>query len=66
MTTSASELGDRQRRALYIAASFGGRLFRKMVWYGIRVFLYPYFRVKGKDAQHLDIPGPVILAPVHR
>jgi len=66
MSTSASELGERQKRALHIAASFGGRLFRKMVWYGIRFFLYPYFRVKGKDAHHLDIPGPVILAPVHR
>ncbi|HJM27713.1 MAG: lysophospholipid acyltransferase family protein [Acidimicrobiales bacterium] len=66
MSTSSSELGERQRRALKIAASFWGRFFRKMVWYGIRVFLYPFFRVEGSGAHHLEIPGPVILAPVHR
>ena len=66
MSNDESELGERQRRALKIAASFSGRFFRKIVWYGIRLFLYPYFRVRGNSAHHLDVPGPVILAPVHR
>jgi len=66
VSSTPSELGERQKRALRVASSFGGRLFRKMVWYFIRLILYPYFRVRGRNAHFLDTPGPVILAPVHR
>ncbi len=66
MSTSSPELGERQRKALTVGASFFGRLFRKMVWYGIRIFLYPFFRVEGHGAHHLESTGPLILAPVHR
>ena len=66
MSSTSPELGERQKRAMHVASSFGGRLFRKMVWYFIRLILYPYFRVRGKNAAFLDTPGPVILAPVHR
>ena len=66
MSSTPSELGERQKRALRVASSFGGRLFRKMVWYFIRLILYPYFRVRGRNAHFLDTPGPIILAPVHR
>ena len=66
MSSTSPELGARQERALHIASSFGGRLFRKMVWYFIRTILYPYFRVRGRNADFLNTPGPVILAPVHR
>ena len=66
MSSTSPELGARQERALHVASSFGGRLFRKMVWYFIRIILYPYFRVRGSNADFLDTPGPVILAPVHR
>jgi 1-acyl-sn-glycerol-3-phosphate acyltransferase len=66
MSSSSSDLGIRQKKALRVASSVGGRLFRKIVWYSIRIFLYPYFRVRGRNAHFLDISGPVILAPVHR
>ena len=32
----------------------------------IMVVLYPYFRVQRRGKEHLDIEGPVIVAPVHR
>ena len=32
----------------------------------IMVVLYPYFRVRRRGMAHLDISGPVIVAPVHR
>lgn len=66
MSSSSSDLGIRQKKALRVSTSVGGRLFRKIVWYLIRIFLYPYFRVRGRNAHFLDISGPVILAPVHR
>ena len=30
------------------------------------VVLFPYFRVRRRGGEHLDIEGPVIVAPVHR
>ncbi|MCP5027670.1 MAG: 1-acyl-sn-glycerol-3-phosphate acyltransferase [Actinomycetia bacterium] len=32
----------------------------------VRRLLFPFFRVVGHNVEVLDIPGPVILAPVHR
>lgn len=32
----------------------------------IMTVLYPYFRVRRRGREHLDIVGPVIVAPVHR
>ena len=32
----------------------------------IKMVLFPYFRVQRRGAEHLDIDGPVIVAPVHR
>ena len=32
----------------------------------IMTVLYPYFRVQRRGREHLDIEGPVIVAPVHR
>jgi 1-acyl-sn-glycerol-3-phosphate acyltransferase len=32
----------------------------------IMTVLYPYFRVRRRGREHLDIGGPVIVAPVHR
>ena len=66
MSSQSPDLGERQKRALRVSSSFTGRLFRKLVWYFIRIFLYPYFRVRGSNQHVLNTPGPVILAPVHR
>jgi 1-acyl-sn-glycerol-3-phosphate acyltransferase len=41
-------------------------MFRACVWHLIRWVLYPYFRVRGRGAHHLETPGPLVLAPVHR
>ena len=49
MSNDESELGERQKRALKIAASFSGRFFRKIVWYGIRLFLYQGNLGEGPD-----------------
>ena len=32
----------------------------------VMVVLYPYFRVRRRGGEYLDIEGPVIVAPVHR
>lgn len=32
----------------------------------IRIFLFRYFRVKHQGREHLNIEGPVIVAPTHR
>lgn len=55
-----------QQKALAIASSRAGRAFRLCVWHLIRWVLYPYFRVRGRGAHHLQVAGPLILAPVHR
>ncbi len=57
---------DLQARAQRVAS---GRT--SVVVYGavrllIRLFLWPYFRVRTTGRRNLDLDGPVILAPVHR
>lgn len=37
-----------------------------MVRRTVRGVLFPYFRVVALNEHHLDLPGPTILAPVHR
>jgi 1-acyl-sn-glycerol-3-phosphate acyltransferase len=37
-----------------------------LVRYSIRLFLYPYFRVRIIGRENLNIDGPVIVAPTHR
>ncbi len=55
-----------QERAERVATSRGGRLFYRLTHVFIRVVLYRYFRVRRRGAEHLDTPGPLVLAPVHR
>ena len=32
----------------------------------VRVVLFPYYRLRSEGAEHLDIDGPLLIAPVHR
>lgn len=66
MPVPDTTMGDAQARALAITGSRTGRLFRLGVWYALRGLLRVWFRVRTHGAHHLDTPGPLIVAPVHR
>ena len=55
-----------QQRAQRIAAKRSSMWVYRLVRRTIKVVLYPYFRVQCRGGEHLDIDGPVIVAPVHR
>ena len=57
---------DLQQRAQRIAARRSSMWVYRSVRRTIMVVLYPYFRVRRRGGEHLDIAGPVIVAPVHR
>lgn len=60
------ETGEAQAKALAVTASRSGRAFRLGIWHLLRVGLRGYFRIRTHGAHHLDTPGPLIIAPVHR
>lgn len=57
---------DLQQRAQRIAAKRSSMWVYRSVRRTIMTVLYPYFRVRRRGREHLDIDGPVIVAPVHR
>ena len=57
---------DLQQRAQRIAARRSSMWVYRSVRRTIMTVLYPYFRVRRRGREHLDIEGPVIVAPVHR
>ena len=57
---------DLQQRAQRIAAKRSSMWVYRSVRRTIMTVLYPYFRVQRRGREHLDIEGPVIVAPVHR
>jgi len=59
-------VADLQQRAQRIAAKRSSMWVYRLVRRTIMVVLYPYFRVRRRGGEHLDIEGPVIVAPVHR
>ena len=57
---------DLQQRAQRIAAKRSSMWVYRSVRRTIMTVLYPYFRVRRRGRENLDIEGPVIVAPVHR
>ncbi len=57
---------DLQQRAQRISAKRSSMWVYRSVRGTIMTVLYPYFRVQRRGREHLDIEGPVIVAPVHR
>ena len=57
---------DLQQRAQRISARRSSMWVYRSVRRTIMTVLYPYFRVQRRGREHLDISGPVIVAPVHR
>ena len=57
---------DLQQRAQRIAARRSSIWVYRFVRCTIMVVLYPYFRVRRRGGEYLDIEGPMIVAPVHR
>ena len=57
---------DLQQRAQRIAAKRSSMWVYRSVRRIIMVVLYPYFRAQRRGREHLEIEGPVIVAPVHR
>ena len=52
--------------AMKVQASRSGGVFYWAVRGLLRLTLLPWLRVTVEGTEHLDTPGPVILAPVHR
>ena len=57
---------DLQQWSQRIAAKRSSMWVYRLVRRAIIVVLHPYFRVRHEGAEHLDLEGPVIVAPVHR
>jgi 1-acyl-sn-glycerol-3-phosphate acyltransferase len=55
-----------QAKALAVAESRSGRAFYGLARRLIRGVLYRYFRLVHRGQDHLNVTGPLILAPVHR
>ena len=66
MTSTDTSMGEAQARALAITSSWTGKRFRAGVWHPLRWTLNGYYRVRTHGAHHLETPGPLIIAPVHR
>ncbi len=57
---------EAQAKAIAVGRSRSGRGFYRMVRFLIRHVLFRYFRLIHRGSEHLETPGPLILAPVHR
>ena len=57
---------DLQQRAQRIAAKRSSMWVYRFVRRTIMAVLYPYFRVRRRGGEYLDVEGPMIVAPVHR
>ncbi len=57
---------ERQERALRTAERLPGRAVYRLVRALLRLVAFRWFRLRHRGAEHLDTPGPVIVAPVHR
>lgn len=55
-----------QSRVVHIAGKRWSRWIYSCARLIIKVTLFPYFKVQTKGVEHLNMGGPVILAPVHR
>ncbi len=57
---------DRLARAFDTGDKASSLRFYRVVRGTVRRVLFPYFDVVATNEHHLDLPGPTILAPVHR
>jgi len=55
-----------QEWAIKVQASFAAAVFYKVAVGLLRLTLAPWLKLKSEGAHHLSMPGPVVLAPVHR
>jgi 1-acyl-sn-glycerol-3-phosphate acyltransferase len=55
-----------QAKSIAVAESRSGRAFYGFARFVITQILYRYFRLIHRGREHLETPGPLILAPVHR
>ena len=66
MTSSSKTQGISLDHALSIASSRSGRFVRRIVWRICSLFGRHYCKINGSGWENLNIPGPLIVAPVHR
>lgn len=57
---------EEQQKAIAIGESRLGRVFYHAARTAIRIILFRYFRLTDSGREHLETPGPLILASVHR
>jgi len=57
---------EAQQKAIAIGESRSGKAFYRGTKAAIRTILFRYFRLIDRGREHLETPGPLILAPVHR
>jgi 1-acyl-sn-glycerol-3-phosphate acyltransferase len=65
-TASVEEEVDLLARAFETGDRPSSLRFYRVVRRVVRSVLFPYFDVVAVNEHHLDLPGPMILAPVHR
>jgi len=57
---------EAQQRAIAVSRSRSGRAFYRFIQIFLRTIVFRYFRLRHRGSEHLETPGPLILAPVHR
>ena len=57
---------EAQQKAIAVNRSKAGRAFYRVFGMILRGIVFRFFRLRHRGAAHLETPGPLVLAPVHR
>ena len=63
---STAEFARLYQRVLRIGKRRSSLCMYRLFAWTVRTFVYPYFSLRSSGKEHLNLPGPLIIAPVHR
>lgn len=63
---SADEFTRLYQRVLRIGKRRSSLAIYRLFAWTVRALVYPYFSLRSSGKEHLNLPGPLIIAPVHR
>ena len=63
---SPDEFAHLTQRVLSIGKRRTSLVICRLFKWTVRTFVYPYFSLRSSGKEHLNLPGPLIIAPVHR
>ena len=66
MTSDADEFANLCQRVLRIGKRRSSICLYRFITWIVRTFVYRYFSLQSSGREHLNLPGPFIIAPVHR